>query len=45
VKVTDWPNTDGFEDETTAVLVVARITVCPPAKEALPLLKLPSVLV
>jgi hypothetical protein len=44
VKVTDSPNTDGFADETTAVLVVATVTVWPPASEPVLLMKLPSAL-
>ena len=28
VKVTDWPNTDGFADEVTVVVVFALFTTC-----------------
>ena len=27
VNVTDWPNTDGFSDDDTAVVVAAALTV------------------
>ena len=43
VKVTDWPNAEGFADETTVVVVAAGLTACDSAAEVLPL-KLPSVL-
>ena len=36
VNVTDWPKTDGFAEETTAVLVAAWFTVCVIAGEVLP---------
>jgi hypothetical protein len=36
VKVTDWPNTDGFTDELTAVELLALLTVCVMAAEVLP---------
>jgi hypothetical protein len=42
VKVTDWPNTDGFGDAVSAVAVLAAPTVCVIAAEVLPL-KLVSV--
>src|ERR1019366_3141171 len=28
VKVTDWPKTEGFTDEVTAVVVLALLTTC-----------------
>ena len=34
VKVTDWPNTDGLTDDTTAVVVLV-FTVCVRADEVL----------
>ena len=37
VKFTDWPNTDGFTDEATAVAMPALLTVCVRAAEVLPL--------
>jgi hypothetical protein len=37
VRVTDWPNTDGFRDEVSAVVVLAGPTVCVIADEVLPL--------
>jgi hypothetical protein len=36
VNVTAWPNTDGFTEETTLVLVPAWFTVCDKALEVLP---------
>ena len=36
VKVTDWPNTDGFTDEVTVVELLALLTVCVMAAEVLP---------
>jgi len=33
VNVTDWPNTDGFAEEVTAVVVEAWLTVWPPERE------------
>jgi hypothetical protein len=44
VKVTGWPNTDGLEDETATVLVLAMVTVWPPASEPPLFVKLPSAL-
>ena len=43
VKVTDWPNTDGFADEVTVVAVFALFTTCglPVTDPVLPL-KFPS---
>ena len=41
VKVTDWPTTDGFDEETTAAVVAALFTTWLNAGEVLPL-KLPS---
>ena len=40
VKVTDSPNTEGFTDELTEVLVAALLTVCVSVAEVL-VLKLP----
>jgi len=31
VKETAWPNTDGLPEETTTVLVLAWLTIWPPA--------------
>ena len=36
VKVTDWPDVDGFLDEATEVEVVATLTVCVSADDVLP---------
>ena len=36
VKVTDWPNVDGFSDEVRAVVAVALFTVCDTVPEVLP---------
>ena len=36
VKLTDWPNVDGFTEETRAVEVEACFTVCVRAGEVLP---------
>ena len=36
VKVTDWPNTDGFTDEVTVVELLALLTVCVMAAVVLP---------
>src|ERR1043166_7754668 len=41
VKVTDWPNTEGFCDEATATALVALLTVCVKVAERF-VLKLPS---
>ena len=43
VKVTDWPNTEGFADEVTVVAVSALLTTCglPVSDPVLPL-KFPS---
>jgi hypothetical protein len=43
VKVTDWPKTEGFTDEVTAVSVLALLTTCglPVSEPVLPL-KFPS---
>ena len=43
VKVTDWPKTEGFADEVTAVVVSALLTTCglPVSEPVLPL-KFPS---
>src|SRR2546427_649855 len=41
VNVTDWPETDGFGDETTALEVLALLTVWVRLAEVL-VLKLPS---
>ena len=35
VKVTDWPNTDGLNEEASAVLLLARLTVCVTVAEVL----------
>jgi hypothetical protein len=35
VKVTDCPNTEGFADEVTAVVVLAAFTVCETGLEVL----------
>jgi hypothetical protein len=35
VNVTDWPNTDGFVDDATVVLVAAAFTVCVRLEELL----------
>jgi hypothetical protein len=40
VNVTDWPNTDGFTDEATAVAVLPALTFCPPASDPALALKL-----
>src|SRR5436190_3258483 len=32
VKVTDWPNTDGFAEDVTAVVVEAWLTTCDTAE-------------
>jgi hypothetical protein len=37
VKVTDWPDFDGFREEVTEVEVVACLTVCVSTAEVLPL--------
>ena len=37
VKVTDWPDFDGFREEVTEVEVVACLTVCVSTGEVLPL--------
>jgi hypothetical protein len=37
VNVTDCPNTDGFADEVSAVLVAALFTVCVSVDDVLPL--------
>ena len=37
VKVTDWPKTEGFADELTAVPVLAMFTVCVKSAEVLAL--------
>jgi hypothetical protein len=37
VKVTDWPDFDGFREEVTEVEVVALFTVCVSTDEVLPL--------
>ena len=42
VKVTDWPDTDGFALEVRAVLVLALLTTWPPASEPVLVLKLLS---
>ena len=39
VKVTVWPNVEGFSDELTAVVVVALLTAWPPLRVPLLLLK------
>lgn len=36
VKVTDWPNVEGFREELTAVVVAALFTVCVNAGDVLP---------
>jgi hypothetical protein len=41
VKVTDWPNTDGFADEVRVVFVASWFTVCASVAEVLDR-KLPS---
>ena len=41
VKVTVWPDTEGFNEELTVVVVLALLTVCVKSGEVLPL-KLPS---
>ncbi len=41
VKVTDWPKTDGFWLEVSAVAVLAWLTTCESTELVLPL-KLPS---
>jgi len=41
VNVTDWPDTDGFTEEATAVALLAWFTVCVRVDEVLAM-KLPS---
>ena len=41
VNVTDWPETDGFTDEATVVVLLAWFTVCVKVEDVL-VLKLPS---
>jgi hypothetical protein len=36
VNVTDWPNVDGFSEDTTAVDVACLFTTCDNAGEVLP---------
>src|SRR5437660_8356835 len=42
VKMMVWPDTDGLVEDVTAVLVLALLTVCPPARVPLLLAKLLS---
>ena len=42
VKLTFWPEVDGLTEELTVVLVLALLTVCPPARVALLAAKLLS---
>jgi len=37
VKVTDWPNTDGFAEELKLVALLALLTTCDTAELVLPL--------
>src|SRR6266581_2818965 len=37
VKVTDWPNTEGFVEEVNVVVVLSLLTVCVSVGEVLPL--------
>ena len=43
VKVTDWPNTDGLNEDASVVVVSALVTVCVRTDEVL-LVKLTSLL-
>ena len=40
VKVTDWPKTEGFADDTTEVVVLSSLTICVTVPALV--LKLPS---
>src|SRR5262249_12077074 len=42
VKVTDWPDTDGLDEETTAVVVLAGVIVWPPPSVPVLAEKFPS---